>query len=108
MNHTLLMTGALALMLTACGSSSVDSPVPTDNSSRSLPADHFDLSHWNITVPLDQNSDGKVDTVKVADIQSFSHPNFFYANADGNIVFASPNKALTTPIPLTPVASCAI
>ena len=97
MNHTLLMTGALALMLTACGSSSVDSPVPTDNSSRSLPADHFDLSHWNITVPLDQNSDGKVDTVKVADIQSFSHPNFFYANADGNIVFASPNKALTTP-----------
>ena len=97
MNHTLLITGALALMLTACGSSSVDSPVPTDNSSRSLPADHFDLSHWNITVPLDQNSDGKVDTVKVADIQSFSHPNFFYANADGNIVFASPNKALTTP-----------
>ena len=71
MNHTLLITGTLALMLTACGSSSVSNPVATDNSSRSLPADHFDLSHWNITVPLDQNSDGKVDTVKVADIQSF-------------------------------------
>ena len=90
MNHTLLITGALALMLTACGSSSVDSPVPTDNSSRSLPADHLDLSHWNITVPLDQNSDGKVDTVKVADIQSFSHPDFFYTNADGNIASRPP------------------
>ena len=97
MNHTLLITGALALMLTACGSSSVSNPVTTDNSSSSLPADHFDLSHWNITVPLDQNSDGKVDTVKVADIQNFSHPHFFYVNADRNIVFASPNKALTTP-----------
>ena len=47
-------------------------------------------------MPLDQNADGKVDVVKIKDIQTFSHPDFFYANKDGHIVFASPNKALTT------------
>jgi len=44
---------------------------------------------------MDNNK--KVDVVSVADIQSFTHPDFFYANADGHMVFASPNKALTTP-----------
>ena len=97
MKQTLLITGALLLSLTACSG-----PVPeTKNKSpktvSSLPADHFDLSHWNITVPLDEDNNGKVDIVSVADIQSFSHPDFFSANADGHVVFASPNKALTTP-----------
>ena len=97
MKQTLLITGALLLSLTACSG-----PVPeTKNKSpktvSSLPADHFDLSHWNITVPLDEDNNGKVDIVSVTDIQSFSHPDFFSANADGHVVFASPNKALTTP-----------
>ena len=97
MKQTLFITGALLLSLTACSG-----PVPeTKNKSlktvSSLPADHFDLSHWNITVPLDEDNNGKVDIVSVTDIQSFSHPDFFSANADGHVVFASPNKALTTP-----------
>ena len=77
MNHTLLITGALTIMLAACTSLPVDDTELADTAVSLKPADHFDLSHWNITVPLDQNSDGKVDTVKVADIQSFSHPHFF-------------------------------
>ena len=122
MNNKLLMTAAMTvgvgLMLTACGNAETSSPETSSSATStpeaaadkpassatgstdvasSLPADHLDLSHWNITVPLDQNNDGKVDTVKIKDIQSFSHSDFFYANADGHIVFASPNKALTTP-----------
>jgi len=96
MHQNLFVTGALALILGACSSQDANNEVKSETVS-ALPADHFDLSHWNITVPLDQDNNGKVDTVSVKDIQSFSHPDFFYANDDGHIVFASPNKALTTP-----------
>ena len=97
MNHALLSASLLGLLLSACGSSETTSPAPEDKAVNSIPADHIDLSNWNITVPTDVDNNKKVDTVKVADIQSYSHPDFFYANADGHVVFASPNKALTTP-----------
>lgn len=42
-----------------------------------VPADKFDLSEWNITLPTDENNDGKPDSVSVKDIQDFSHPDFF-------------------------------
>lgn len=60
------------------------------------PAERFDLSHWNITLPMDQNRDGKPDSVPVRRLQRFSHPDFFYLNNDGDMVFAAPNKAATT------------
>lgn len=62
-----------------------------------VPADKFDLSHWNITLPLDRNNDKKVDIVGVKDLQQYFHPDFFYLDEDGYMVFASPNKAFTTP-----------
>ena len=61
-----------------------------------VPADKFDLSEWNITLPTDENNDGKPDSVSVKDIQDFSHPDFFYVDENGGMVFTSPNKALTT------------
>ncbi|MBW8189521.1 polysaccharide lyase family 7 protein [Neiella marina] len=61
-----------------------------------LPADKFDLSHWKIAVPTDVDGDGKVDEIDVAELQSYSHPDYFYLNSDGNLVFAAPNKAITT------------
>jgi len=62
-----------------------------------VPADRFDLSQWNITVPLDEDGNEKVDIISVADIQSYSHPDFFYLDDEGNMVFQTPNKAFTTP-----------
>lgn len=62
-----------------------------------VPADKFDLSQWKITIPTDENNDGKVDEVNVKDIQTFQHPDYFYLNSQGNMVFATPNKAFTTP-----------
>jgi len=116
MKQTLLMSGAMALLLTACGSPETSSP-ETSNSetvtsapakaassatgstsaASALPANQFDLSHWNITVPTDVDENGKVDTVKIKDIQTYSHPDYFFVNGNGHVVFASPNKALTTP-----------
>lgn len=91
-----MIAGAFSLALAACSAPKTEAVVESDSIS-SIPAEHFDLSHWNITVPLDQDDNKKVDVVSVADIQTFSHPDFFYANEDGQVVFASPNKALTTP-----------
>ena len=104
MNYSLLMTSAMALILAACSAAETSAPAKDEVNVKedanvkagAVPADYFDLSHWNITVPVDVNNDKKVDTVKIADIQSYNHPDFFYVNADGHIVFAAPNKALTT------------
>lgn len=64
---------------------------PTEN-----PSDNFDLSQWNITLPADDDGDGKIDSVTVADIQGYTHPDYFYLDDDGNMVFTAPNKAVTT------------
>jgi len=61
-----------------------------------VPADTFDLKFWKLTLPLDDNRDGKVDEIKVGDLQKYSHPDFFYLDANGFLVFTAPNKAQTT------------
>ncbi|MBT8096154.1 MAG: polysaccharide lyase family 7 protein, partial [Woeseia sp.] len=60
------------------------------------PADQFNLRFWKLTLPLDENEDGKVDEVKVGDLSSYSHPDFFYLDKNGFLVFSAPNKAPTT------------
>ena len=62
-----------------------------------VPAKKFDLSHWNITVPTDADSNKKVDTVSVKKLKKYSHPDYFYLDDQDRMVFAAPNKALTTP-----------
>ncbi|MBQ4832021.1 polysaccharide lyase family 7 protein [Pseudoalteromonas sp. MMG010] len=77
-------------LLTACGSTE------TPQSQGPVPADKFDLSHWKITIPVDLDNNGKIDEVSVKDIQSYAHPDFFYLDDNGGMVFAAPNKAITT------------
>lgn len=61
-----------------------------------VPAEKYDLSQWKIQLPLDKNKDGKADEVDVKKLKKYSHPDFFYLDVDGGMVFASPNKATTT------------
>eukprot|EP00903_Cladosiphon_okamuranus_P002599 g2597.t1 len=61
-----------------------------------LPAETFDLSNWNITLPEDANGDKKPDTVSVKKLKKYAHPDFFYLNEDGHMVFVAPNKGFTT------------
>lgn len=66
------------------------------NDASIAPGGIFDLSHWNITLPVDSDGDGKVDSVSVKDIQSYSHPDYFYLDAEGRMVFVAPNKGAKT------------
>jgi len=72
------------------------SAITTHATADTIPAKKFDLREWKITLPTDTDGNGKVDEVSVKDIQSFEHQDFFYVDSEGNMVFAAPNKALTT------------
>lgn len=95
---TWLCAGVAAFTIAACGATTgtAGKTASTSTVKASAPGSVFDLSHWNITLPSDDNGDKKPDTVKVADIQDFAHPDFFYLDDQGRMVFASPNKAATT------------
>lgn len=89
----LIPCGAIALsslVLQSCVTNNVD------NSNLKLPAEKFDLSHWQINVPTDTNNDGVVDLITVKDLQTYQHPDYFYIDDEGNLVFAAPNKAITS------------
>ncbi|UTF61021.1 polysaccharide lyase family 7 protein [Gilvimarinus sp. DA14] len=61
-----------------------------------IPGSVMDFSHWKITLPMDSNRDGKIDEVGPPNISRLLEPRFFYANEEGGVVFAAPNKAITT------------
>ena len=85
----------LALTASACDVSQVQDSA-SDDSAR-VPASKFDLSHWSITLPLDLDGNDRADTIGVAEIQTYFHPDFFYLDDNGHMVFTSPNKATTSP-----------
>lgn len=89
-----IMSSLLACSATNESDSSADMQANADNSK--VPATQFDLSEWKITLPLDSDNNGKIDEINVADIQSYYHPDFFYLDDEGGMVFAVPNKATTT------------
>lgn len=62
-----------------------------------VPAEVFDLSHWKLDVPLDEDKNDKADTITVKELKKYSHPDFFHLDDQDRLVFTSPNKATTTP-----------
>ncbi|WP_133469611.1 polysaccharide lyase family 7 protein [Paraglaciecola marina] len=88
---TLTTTALSTFVLVSCNT--------TDDVTKhtNLPAEKFDLTHWKITIPTDINNDGKVDSISTQAIQTYQHPDYFYLDADDNLVFTTPNKAFTTP-----------
>lgn len=90
LNRAALMAAA-ALLLTAAPAA-----LQADNAMPAAPGSAFDLSQWKITLPSDDNKDGKPDEIDVRELQEFSHADYFYLSDDGRMVFASPNKAVTT------------
>ena len=61
-----------------------------------VPADKFNLKNWKLTLPTDLDTDGKVDEVSVMELQKYSHPDFFYIDEHGFLVFTAPNLATTS------------
>jgi len=79
------------LMLQGCGySENIKEP------SLKFPAEKFDLTQWKINTPTDNDNDGIVDAVNVDAIQTYQHKDYFYLDSEDNLVFAAPNKAITS------------
>lgn len=100
LSKSFLVIGSLftAVAISACSSTYSDSS--TDNNAQKSmlthPGEVFDLSFWNLTLPIDANGDSKPDMVSVKDIQAYTHPDFFYLNDANEMVFVSPNVGVTT------------
>lgn len=84
-----------ALTMTAL-SAALGTSLWAQSDKQMAPGQIFDMSHWKITLPTDDNGDNKPDEITVEKIQKYSHPDFFYLNDQGAMVFASPNKAPST------------
>ncbi len=85
-----------AILAGAAGALGIIGAAAAQDTATVLPAQAFDLSHWKITLPIDENGDRKPDEKSVSEIANYQHSDFFYLNEDGHLVFASPNKATTT------------
>lgn len=84
----------LILLLAGCASTGLNTGTAKH---WGAPASQFDFSNWKITVPLDEDNNGKVDEVNTkALLAGYQHPDFFYLDDNGHLVFQSPNKAITT------------
>ncbi len=68
--------------------------IPT--SFAAVPGDAFNLKQWKITLPLDNDGNGKVDEIGAANLYKYEHPDFFYLDEEQNMVFVAPNKAQTS------------
>lgn len=92
---------SLAVLISACSQSEpkVDTgeapPAETVTETVTYPADKFDLSHWSLTLPVDDDGDGAGDTIDPVDLQTYSHPDFFYLDDQDRMVFMSANVAAT-------------
>ena len=54
------------------------------------PSGNFDLLDWTLSVPVDENNDGKADTIKEIQLSSgYERSPYFYTGSDGGMVFRS-------------------
>jgi hypothetical protein len=83
-----------------------DAAIDADGSDRTAPSRWFDLSGWNLTLPIDANGGtggtGGIEfpavTIKPAQLTSGFLDDYFYANRAGTLVFTAPSTgAVTTP-----------
>ncbi|WP_192022211.1 polysaccharide lyase family 7 protein [Shewanella sp. WPAGA9] len=61
------------------------------------PSGNFELVDWTLGVPVDENNDGKSDTIKEIELSSgYTRSPYFYTAADGGMVFRCPIDAPKT------------
>jgi len=64
----------------------------------SAPSENFDLSTWNLSIPVDQGN-GTATTISVSQINnSYENSNYFYTADDGGMVFKCPVNGATTSV----------
>lgn len=70
----------------------VDPPVVDGELDPSLPpSDNFNLSTWNISIPIDLDNSGTSDNISENDLNDgYENPDYFYTGEDGGMVFVCP------------------
>jgi poly(beta-D-mannuronate) lyase len=86
----------LETQIMGCTDSSTEpsDPPPTSGSNdldpELPPSGNFELIDWNISIPVDNNNDGKADTIKEVPLSNgYENSEYFYTAADGGVVFKS-------------------
>ncbi|WP_339617544.1 polysaccharide lyase family 7 protein [uncultured Gilvimarinus sp.] len=52
------------------------------------PSDNFDLSRWYVSVPIDDDGNGRADNIKENDLNDgYELPDYFFTGSDGGMVF---------------------
>ncbi|MFP5300541.1 polysaccharide lyase family 7 protein [Cobetia sp. SIMBA_158] len=94
MQHNRARQPLMNALVLALGTVTISAPSLANDTP---PAEAFNLDTWKLTLPMDGNGDGKVDEIKVSDLQSYRHADYFYLDDEDHLVFVTPNKAFTTP-----------
>ncbi|GAB3035215.1 polysaccharide lyase family 7 protein [Bowmanella dokdonensis] len=79
------------------GSTDPEPPAPGSLDPNLPPSGNFDLLDWSLGVPVDNNNDGKSDTIKDIELSGgYEHSDWFYTGSDGGMVFKAPIDAPKT------------
>ncbi|RMD63706.1 hypothetical protein D6833_05360, partial [Candidatus Parcubacteria bacterium] len=61
------------------------------------PSSVLDLSYWKLTLPIDEDGNGKADEIKQPELATYEHPVYFHVNSDGTgVVFRAHCGGATT------------
>ena len=61
------------------------------------PSENFNLTTWNISIPIDADANNKADTVKEDELNNgYENTDYFYTATDGGMVFKCPVKGFKT------------
>ena len=67
------------------------------SAAKSAPSDHFDLSDWKLSIPTDNDGNGKSDTISERKLSSgYTDSKFFYTKGNGGMAFNVPVKGYRT------------
>jgi hypothetical protein len=98
-----LPTVAVAAFLSACSGGGDDDKAACDlptapAATGTAPAGAMDLSHWQLTLPVDANGNpsGTADTVSTSELVSGYSSNWFYRTENDGVTFWSPIQGATT------------
>lgn len=97
-NNFALTAAALTCSLALFGcAATVHTPAAPIKGEEGTPGSKFDLLGWTISVPVDEDGNGRSDQIKERELaEGYSNEDFFYLAEDGGMVFKSPVKGAKT------------
>jgi hypothetical protein len=88
-------TGVAGLLLLAACTS--DNAYESASELAKAPSSQFDLLGWTLSIPVDEDGNGKSDQIKEKQLNSgYSYQDFFYLTDDGGMVFKAPIEGAKT------------